>query len=188
MIRLNNNAMALWHYNNNDSFQKAILFLDSATNIDSNALTVYWNKLAFLFQLKKYDKAITAVNSMIRIKPLAQDLYFTGGMVYERLGDTISANNYFKKTQTICSNILDTMNSANKHYNMLFTNKAVTTILLGDSAKGNELLNQLYNKQTDEGLKKITLSLMNKNKEQLVALMGGSDSSSNSTTVSPSVK
>ena len=52
---------------------------------------------------------------------------------------------------------------------MLVENKAVSLIMLGDEAKANELLKKLYESQTDGDIKKMTLSLMDKSKKELLA-------------------
>jgi tetratricopeptide (TPR) repeat protein len=168
-IRLSNTAMALVPFiKNTDSSEKAILLLDSATEIDNNYFLGYQNKLMFLNELKQYCKAIIAINNLIRIKPIAQDLYFNGGLLYEKTGDTVSSKNYFQKSLTICNNVLDTMTASDRDYEMLNSYKAVNLIMLGEQAKANKLLNNLYDNQTDTSLKKSILLLMNKNKQEFI--------------------
>ena len=60
------------------------------------------------------------------------------------------------------------MNSDNKDYFLLTLNKAIDTIILGNKMKGDQILQELYNKQTDSGWKEYLTSFMNKNKEQLL--------------------
>jgi len=156
------------HLGNPDSCRKALLYLDSATTIDSNCFLCYYNKLMFLSSLKQFDKALLAINNCIRISPFAQDLYLTGGILYEKVGDTISSRKYFQKSLTICNKVLDTMSISNRDYEMLLTNKATNLIMLGDQQKASEVFKQLYDKQTDPDLKNEISSMMKKNKKQLL--------------------
>ena len=169
-VDLNNKAMTLVRFIDNvDSSKKAISLLDNATSIDSNYFLGYYNKLMFFNQLKQFDKAVLTINKLIQLRPSAHDLYLTGGILYERIGDTISSKKYFEKSLTICNTVLDTMNKTNRDYEMLVGNEAVNLIMLGDEIKANELLKKLYDSQTDEALKKMTLSMMNKSKKELLA-------------------
>ena len=173
-VQLNNQAMTMVrHIDNPDSSKKAISLLDQATKIDSNYFLGYSNKLMFFFQLKQFDKLIQTNNKLILLRPSAHDLYLTGGMFYEQIGDTVSANRYFNKSLTICNAVLDTMNNKNRDFVMLTTNQAINLIMLNDSAKANNILKVLYdnqpdNPQFDNVEKKYIQSLMNKNKKDLV--------------------
>ncbi len=156
---------------NRDSAIKAIIFLDSATAIDSNYYLGYYNKLIVLNQLKQYNKAIIAINNLIRLQPNANVFYFNGGIIYEKMGDTISSRYYFQKSLEICIKVLDTMKVENGNYEMLITNKAVDLIMLGKKEEGNLLLIQVYEKQTDKSQKEMTFSFMNKNKSEIVEMI-----------------
>ena len=137
-ISLNDKAVALimTFSGNKDSSNKAIALLDSATSIDSNYFLGFYNKLMFLDELGFFDKAINTVNNLIRIRPNANDLYLTRGMLYAKTKDSAAGNIYFKKCLSICNSILDTMNEKNKNYYFLSMNRAISIILLGDSTKG----------------------------------------------------
>ena len=169
-IRLNNMAMEL-NIQNSDSASKAIIFLDSATAIDSNYYLGYYNKLIFLNQLRQYNKAIIAINNLIRLQPNANVFYFNGGIIYEKIGDTISSRDYFQKSLEICIKVLDTMKVENRNYEMLITNKAVDLIMLGEKEKGNLLLIKVYENQIDKSLKAMALSFMNKSKSEIVEMI-----------------
>ena len=172
-VALNNRAVDLVPFlENNDSSKKALSLLDQSTDIDSNYFLGYYNKLMFLYQLKQFDKAVLTVNKLIQLRPTAHDLYLMGGVLYERLSDTISSKKYFQKSLTICSAVLDTMNEKNRDYDMFSMNKAINLIMLGDE-KGNELLKQLYNRQTDDSFKELIASFMNKSKNEMLSLMTG---------------
>lgn len=171
-IELNNKAMTLVPFiDNPDSSNKALTFLDQATNIDSNYYLGYSNKLMFYYQLKQFDKVAMTLNKLIQLRPTAHDLYMMSGILYEQMGDSISSINYFQKSLTICNNVLDTMNLRNRDYEMLSMNKAINLIMLGDEVQGNQLLKQLYDSETDSALKELSKSLMNKTKKELLDSM-----------------
>jgi tetratricopeptide (TPR) repeat protein len=169
--KLNDSAIRMTFQMSDSCYQEAILLLDQATKVDSNYFSVYRNKLIFQFQLKQYDKAIVTSENLIRIRPTFPDIYVTRGGLYERINDTLSAKNDFQKALSLYDNILDTMGVGNRDYDMLFMNKAVDLIMLGEQAKGNVLLKQLYDRQTDEDLKDLTQSFMNKGRKELLEMM-----------------
>jgi hypothetical protein len=103
------------------------------------------------------------------LRPAAHDLYVTGGILYEQIGDTISSKFYFEKSLTICNNVLDTMNSKNRDYEMLNIDKAGTLIMLDNQKEANELLKKLYDNQTNEEQKQMILAMLNKSKKELLA-------------------
>jgi len=168
-IELNKQAMVLVPYiKNADSSLKAISLLDSATTLDSNYFSGYYNKLMFLGQQKQYDKAIVAIQSLTRIQPLAHDLYLTGGMLYESTGDSISSKKYFQKSLAICNMVLDTMSVSHRDYEMMVGNKAANLIMLGHPEQAKEVLQKLYDSIMDEELKSKLLLLMKKSRSELL--------------------
>ncbi len=180
-VQLNSQAMTLVaHLENSDSSMKAISLLDKATSIDSNYFVGYLNKLIFLLQMKQYDKAIVTNNKLIELRPLSHDLYLRSGMLYELIGDTISASQHFNKSLKIINVVLDTMNKNNKDFVMLTTNQAINLIMLEDSTKANMILKELYNAQPNDiefgkVEKKYIQSLINKSKQELLYYLYNSD-------------
>jgi tetratricopeptide (TPR) repeat protein len=176
-VQLNNRAMTLVLFiDNPDSSKKAISLLDKATIIDSNYFLGYSNKLLFYYQLKQFDKLIWTNNKLIQLRPLAHELYLRGGIFYEEIGDTESAKGYFNRSLKICNAVLDTMNTKNRDFVMLTTNKAINLIMLNDSVRANNILKELYDNRPDDLKfenveKKYIQSLMNKNKKDLLDLL-----------------
>jgi tetratricopeptide (TPR) repeat protein len=169
VVRFSNQIIPLVNYlDNPDSCEKALSFLDSATTIDSNCFSCYYNKIMFLNGIKQYERAIEAINACMRIKPMAPDLYLTAGYLYELIGDTVSSTASFEKSLAFCDKVLDTMGAKNSEYEMIAGFKAVDLIMLDDSVAANLLLNKLYERQTEQQMKEMTLSIMHKNKRQLL--------------------
>jgi tetratricopeptide (TPR) repeat protein len=171
-VKLNNQAMELFSYiANKDSATKMIKLLDSATAMDSDYFTGYFNKQIVLNQLKQYEKSIVAVQNLIRLRPNACDLYLNGGILYEITGDTVSSRLYFQKSLAICKSVLDTMNMSNPNYDVLATNMALNLIMLGQQKDGNAVLEKVYKSQTDSSLKGLTQSFMNKSKREIIDMV-----------------
>jgi tetratricopeptide (TPR) repeat protein len=173
-VELNNQAIKLVPYiKNQDSSKKAISLLDKATSIDSNYFLGHFNKLMFYSQLKQFDKIVLTNDKLIKLRPLAHDLYLNAGLFYEKIGDTLSSKGYFDKSLTICNAVLDTMKISNRGFVMITTNQAINLIMLNDSIKANMILAKLNKNQVD-GFKfdeveiEYIKSLMNKNKNELI--------------------
>jgi tetratricopeptide (TPR) repeat protein len=149
-------------------YSRALSLLEQATKIDSNFTTAYANKLSFQLQLKEFDQALQTAFKLKGLNPTAPDYYVTIGMVYSYKGDSALANNYFIEAAKRYDIILDTMNKANKVYEMLLMNKAVNLVLVGQQKKGNEILKQLYSEQRNEDYKEIIALFMNKTKQEIL--------------------
>lgn len=168
-LKLHSMAMDLVPYiNNNDSCLKAIKLLDSATSLDSNYFLAYYNKVMFLNTLNEYGKAIVAIKNSIRIKPEANDLYMLGGLLYEKVSDSLLAAQYFRESLNICNKILDTMSKGNSDYLMLMSNKVINLIMLGNHSEANKLLKKIYENETDESEKNNILETMSATKAELI--------------------
>ncbi len=153
---------------NTDSCKKALSLLDSATHADSTCFLCYHNKLMFLFQLNRTKEALATINGLIRLRPMAHDLYMTGGSFLERSGDSIRARPYFEKSLSLCNQALDTMQESNRDYDLLLLDKGLNLIMLGRNNEGNLLLTKLYNKQPASILKSFALSVINKSKKDIL--------------------
>jgi tetratricopeptide (TPR) repeat protein len=177
-IKLHNKIIPLVnHLENSDSCKKGLLYLDSATTIDSNCFSCNYEKLMFLSSLNQFDKAVLTINNCIRIRPYAHDLYLTGGLLYARTGDTISAKKYFQKSLEILNPVLDTMKTNDNNYEMLVGNKAVNLLMLGYDKQLDDLLKQLSNSQLDTAITKNILVMRGMNRKVLIIKMTGDKNS-----------
>ena len=169
--RLNDSAMNMVKkFNDRPHVVKAISLLDMATAIDTNYFIAYNNKLVFQSGLKQYESSIATLKHLIRLKPAAPDFYVTGGVFYEKLGDSITAKKYFRAALTRYDKLLDTMDKKNKSYTFLMMNKGVNLILLGDQAKGQQILKQLYDSSTDDKFRQGISMFMNKTRREIIAI------------------
>ena len=183
---LDNRAMSMFYFfGNPDSIGKAISLLDSAIAIDSNYLRAHQDKLTLLLMLKQFDKALLTVNKMISLRPTALDFYLTRGYLHYRLGDENSSKADYQKSLTICTNVLDTMSVTNRNYDYLSLDKAISLIMLGEQDKGNQIIKELYDKQTDSTFKEYYGSYLNKNAKEIFKML---DSPSAEKTSNPIIK
>lgn len=149
-------------------YDKAIDLLDQAIKIDSNYYLAFSNKVTFQLALNQIDKALLTAKNLNRIKPSSPDYFVSVGLIYDKIGDTVSSQKYFKKAVVFYDKIVDTINKANKNYDMLLFNKAVNLKFIGKEKEGNEILKELYDKSKDEFYKEMIDSLIKKSKQQLL--------------------
>lgn len=84
------------------------------------------------------------------------------GETFEKMGDTITAAEYYRSSLSILDNILDTMKvSDKKNYKSTMVNKAIVLILLNQPKKGYGILKDLYNKETSENYKQMLQTFIN---------------------------
>lgn len=147
---------------------RAVELLDSATKIDPDYFTAYWNKMAFLNELKQYSRSLGAAKELSRLKPNDPVFYVTIGTLCEKTGDTVSATNYFERGLTLFNTELDTMNPKTKKYEFLLMNKGIDLVMLGREKEGNEILQKMYDASADSTQKKTIAFYMNKDKATLL--------------------
>src|SRR5438874_10351933 len=110
--RLNDSAIQTMI--NTSDYEKGIALLDQAIAIDSNYYVAYNNKLSFQLMMKKYEEALPTLKNLNRLRPADPQFYFTTGILYEQLGDTIISQKYFTDAGIYYDKILDTMKEENK--------------------------------------------------------------------------
>ena len=120
-------------------FVRAISLLDKATQIDSNYIGAYRNKLTFEMDLKHYDEALGVSLKILQLKPNNPDHYFTVGFLYNIQGDISTSKKYFTESAKRYDKILDTMPVSNSGYDMLSMNKGVALIFLEQQQEGNDI-------------------------------------------------
>ncbi|MGN6399500.1 MAG: tetratricopeptide repeat protein, partial [Flavisolibacter sp.] len=150
-------------------YQKAIALLDQAIKIDSNFYTAFWNKVSFQCKLQQFDKALITAKNLNRIKPESPDYFFTTGLIYDKMHDTVSSQKYFNLSAIFYDEILDTMDQTNRSYDNILMSKAINLIIIGQERNGNGILKQLYHKKTNKAFKEMLSLFMNKSKEEILS-------------------
>lgn len=173
-VLLNDSAMKIAiHAVNDTDFQKAITLLDQATKIDTNYFTAFFHKLSGQLQLKQYSNALETAKHINLIRPNYIDGYVSVGMLSEKLGDTIMAMKYYNLALVKYNKVLDTMNITNRDHDMLLMYKGIDLIFIGQQAKGNKILDQLYNNSSDSNtskqiFKESLTPYLNKSKQEIL--------------------
>jgi tetratricopeptide (TPR) repeat protein len=165
---LNDTACMLYQSGKMDNIWIAVGLLDSATKIDPDYFTAYWNKMLFLNKLKQYDRSLTAAKELSRLKPNDPIFYVTIGTLCEKTGDSLSAVTSFQKGLKLFNAELDTINPKSKGYEFMMMNKGIDLIMLDSEKEGNAILRQLYETSTDSVRKKTIGLYMNKSKKVLL--------------------
>jgi tetratricopeptide (TPR) repeat protein len=160
------------------NYEKAIVLLDEATKIDSNFYTAFANKLSFQLDLDQLDNALKTAKNLDRIKPQSPDYYGIVGIIYYKKGDTISSLKYFKDAQICIDKILDTMSKGNKYYDNVLLSSALNLIIIGQQQKGDEILKELYNKESFKGQREFIATILNKSKNEILDIIINGTSSS----------
>jgi tetratricopeptide (TPR) repeat protein len=168
-IQLNDSAIDYIKYGNPDSAQKALSFLNRATEIDTNYYLAYYHKLGVQTFLKQYAGAVITVRQLIRLRPHYPDLLLNAGYLYEVTGDTGSAREYYQKASVLYGHYLDTMKTANPGYFTMTMNAGINLVLMGQDDRGNQVLKKLYDRQKDILYQETIAPYMNKTREEILA-------------------
>lgn len=159
------------HLDNTDSCRLALMYLDSATQIDDSCVLCYSNKLMFLYSLGEFVKAANTTDTLINLRPQAYIFLQQGGILHYKIGDTTIAKNYFEKSLSICNSVLDTIKTDNSNHFLFATAKAINLIMLGQKANANKILSTLYKNEKDTQIKKQIAIWMNRDKDTIVDMM-----------------
>jgi tetratricopeptide (TPR) repeat protein len=144
------NAVRIINQNSNQAKQDSIDSLNKVIKLDSNNTESYGRKFMFENDLKRYKDAIVTGTQMMRLIPQSASLKYMIGEVYERMGDTITAVEYYKTSLSMLNNLLDTMSTKDRHYRTGRGDKAIVLILLHQEKQGQQILKDLYESETDK--------------------------------------
>jgi tetratricopeptide (TPR) repeat protein len=167
-IKYNKAAMELYHKSGGNDVKGAIELLNKAINIDSGYFKAYYNKRMFELQLREYNDAISTGKEMIKRWPNNADNYGIVGTTYEMMNDTILGQQYLKQALIRYDKVLDTINAKNKSYRYFAMTKGIILIMLNQNQRGNQVLKELYSKETDTLYKQEYLKYIGKNREQIL--------------------
>jgi tetratricopeptide (TPR) repeat protein len=171
-VQLSNKIVPLVsHLDNPDSCRLALIYLDSATQIDDSCVLCYSNKLMFLYSLGEFAKAANTTDTLISLRPQAYIFLQQGGILHYKIGDTAIAKNYFEKSLTICNSVLDTMKTDDSNYFLFATAKAINLIMLDEKPKAEQILSTLYKNEKDVQIKKQIALWMKRDKNTIVDMI-----------------
>lgn len=124
VIKLNEKATLFITKRNYTSYQEALKLLDKAIRLDTTFYMAYLNKAQVLIKLGKYNDAIDISKYLVSsIKPDFPEAYTMLGMLYDKVGETSTAKDYYKKAIEKYSdriskkdNVMDIVNRAHLNY------------------------------------------------------------------------
>jgi tetratricopeptide (TPR) repeat protein len=120
IIRLTNN------YQDTTKYKEVMSLVQHALKIDSNYFKTYSNKLYFEEISGKFDSASETLKRMIKLKPDSADLYLKIGLYEDIIGDTVEAQEYYRRSLPRYTILIDTLkkNNPERHnvFNMLYMN------------------------------------------------------------------
>lgn len=163
-IKLNDSAFRMVsHALPTDStiYKNAIALLNRAIKIDSNYLIAWWSKFSYQNELKDYKGALSTAKKLLLLNPDNVTIISITGQAYEKAGDSLSAVKYYKNALSRYNKILDTMSAKNDAYKSMVTSKAITLILLNQQKQSHDMMQVIYEKETDSLYKSFYRDIMN---------------------------
>ncbi len=163
-IELNNKAVQLMQRRDYD---KALVLFNKAIEIDENYHILYSNMTTLYLNKKQYDKALQASNKVIEIKPDLAEAWTFAGMLYDRMGDSLTAKQYYRKSIELYDERIDDPEKVK----FLFANRlnrAFSLILLGNEKEGKDEMRKLKSENPDN----LTINdFLNLNKKEYIKQM-----------------
>ena len=131
-------------------FDSALIYLDKAIKIDATYYLSYSNKCTIYCTLKDFKNALIVAEKEIEVKPDLAEGWTFAGMLNDKLGDTLSALKYYKKSIEIYNERISNPNKQ-KYLKANKLNRAISYVLIGQEETGvNEIkkLKKLYPSDT----------------------------------------
>jgi len=145
-IVINDKAVAQMQKFNYDS---ALILFDKAIEIDKAYYLPHSSKATIFIQKKELDKALVESEKVIKIKPDFAEGWTIAGMINDKLGNTQTAKEYYKKSIELFDRKITDPEMTTK----VFTNKlnrAFSLILLGQESEAKEEMKKLKVEKPDD--------------------------------------
>ena len=142
-IELNNKAV---DFIKRKQYDSALTNLDKSIIIDSTYYLAYSNKVTVYCTLKNFKAALLVTEKEVEVNPDLVEGWTFAGMLNDKLGDTLNALKYYKKSIEIYNQHISDPDKQ-KFLKSNELNRAISYILIGQKEKGlNEIkrLNELY--------------------------------------------
>ena len=146
-IQLNNKAI---EFLKTQQYDSALTYLDKSIKIDTSYYLAYGNKSTVYCTLKDFKEALIVTEKEIEVKPDLAEGWTFAGMLNDKLGDTLNAVKYYKRSIEIYNErILNP--DKQKYLKANEINRALSYVLMGQEQIGiNEIkkLRELYPSDT----------------------------------------
>lgn len=144
-VELNNRAVKLINQYKNDS---ALILLDKAIAIDESYYVPHSNKVTVYVSQADYKNALRESELAIEKRPDLAEGWTMAGLLNEKLGDSIKANQYYQKSIDLFeARINDPQKKDQIMANKL--SKALSLILHGKEQEGKDELTRLKKENPD---------------------------------------
>lgn len=118
-------------YKDTTKYGQVMLLIQEAIKIDSNYFKSYANKLYFEEISGRFDSASETLKKMTRLKPDSAELYLKIGLYKDITGDSIGAQEYYKRSLPRYSILIDTLKRENPERHSIFNMMYINMILMG---------------------------------------------------------
>ena len=140
---LNDQAIGLIRWNNQDSLQLAKDYLNEAIKIQPNYFLAYRNKSLVLNQMGLTKELIENLQTLARLQPKNPDNFSSLGLMMELNGDGLHAMEKYQIADSLYVSILDTLTVETDPQYSMATNRALNLKYLHKETEANELLLKL---------------------------------------------
>jgi len=139
--------------NRSEIYRSALNLLNQAIKKDPRYWPAYEEKILYQTTLKQLDSAAVTAKQLVILKPQDDFVFYHAGEALERVGDTTTAWDYYKKALVLNNNQLDTMKVTSEKFRLEKRNRAMILRLLNQPEKAHDILQQLYDTEKDDRLK-----------------------------------
>lgn len=167
-IEFNNQAVELMMAGNYDS---ALIVFDKAIKLDESYYLPHSSKSNIYVLRKEFHNALIESELVIKKQPDLAEGWVYSGMLYDRKGESKTANKYYQKSIEIFTKRIS--NPEKQH--MISTNRlnrAYSYILLGETEKGKKELQSLKEEEPENFM---IDQLLNTSKEDYINQLFGED-------------
>lgn len=165
---LNNQAIGLIRWNNQDSLQLAKVYLNEAIKIQPNYFLAYRNKSLVLNQMGLTKELIENLQTLARLQPKNPDNFSSLGLMMELNRDSLHAMGKYQIADSLYVSILDTLTVEIDPQYSLATNRALNLKYLHKETEANELLIQIKADLQEPFMKEMMDDFIKMNRKELL--------------------
>jgi tetratricopeptide (TPR) repeat protein len=125
-------------------YERAILYIERAIQIDSSYLQSYENNLRYQLILNRYDDALKTTNKLIKYSNNNALYLSIAGLILENSGDTISALMKYQESEEKFKIKQDSTPLASLNYEFIVINRAMNLLFLNQDSLARHICTDYY--------------------------------------------
>ncbi len=129
-------------YKDTTNYSQAMSLIREAIRLDSSYLKSYSNKLYFEETTGRFDSAFETLKSMIKLRPDSAELYLKAGVYRDIVGDTLEAQEYYRRSLPRYTILIDTLKKDNPERHNIFNLMYMNVILMGQENILHDILKE----------------------------------------------